>query len=79
MIAPSMPAPMHIDLKATSVAGGSSSDGTRKRAREMSADMLSSARNLFDGMPAAIDDERANHFIQSIIFDGAPAVADGDG
>ncbi|KAE8814600.1 Eyes absent-like protein 4 [Hordeum vulgare] len=58
-----MPAPAHIDLNATPVAGGLLSDGTRKHTREMSADMLSSARNLFDRMLVAIDDERANHFI----------------
>ncbi|KAE8792293.1 Helicase SKI2W [Hordeum vulgare] len=43
----------------------------------MSADMLCGARNLFDRMSQAIDHERANHFIQSTIFEGAPAVAGG--
>ncbi|KAE8768244.1 DNA repair protein rhp54 [Hordeum vulgare] len=69
MVAPSTPAPTAIDLKAIRVAGGSSSGGSRTRAREMSVDMLSGTRNLFDGMPATVDDERANHFMQSIIFE----------
>ncbi|KAE8788439.1 putative serine/threonine-protein kinase [Hordeum vulgare] len=65
VMAPSIPAPApaHIDLNATPVAGGSSFGGTRKRVREMPANMLSGACNLFDRMPADIDDERANHFI----------------
>ncbi|KAE8790580.1 DNA repair protein rhp54 [Hordeum vulgare] len=43
----------------------------------MSVNMLSGARNLFDGMPAAIDDERTNRFMQSIIFEGDAAAASG--
>ncbi|KAE8771389.1 DNA repair protein rhp54 [Hordeum vulgare] len=42
VVAPSMPAP--IDLNATPVAGVSSSDGLRKHAREMLADLLLGAR-----------------------------------
>ncbi|KAE8811789.1 DNA repair protein rhp54 [Hordeum vulgare] len=58
VVAPSTPAfaPVPVDLNATPVAGGSSSGGPRKRAREMSADMLSGARNPFDGMSAAVND-----------------------
>ncbi|KAE8773509.1 DNA repair protein rhp54 [Hordeum vulgare] len=41
----------------------------------MSVDMLSAARNLFDEMPVAVDDERANRFMQSIIFEGDTAAA----
>ncbi|KAE8773254.1 DNA repair protein rhp54 [Hordeum vulgare] len=66
-----------IDLNATPLASGSSSGGPRKLAREMSANMLSGARNLFDGMPAAVDEERANRFMQSIIFDGVVTAASG--
>ncbi|KAE8791588.1 DNA repair protein rhp54 [Hordeum vulgare] len=73
------PCPAHIDLNSRPVADVSSSGGTRKHAWEMSADMFSDARNLFDGMPVAINNERANHFIQSIIFEGALAVANGSG
>ncbi|KAE8783697.1 putative serine/threonine-protein kinase [Hordeum vulgare] len=70
VVAPSTPAPAPISLSATPVADGSSSGGPRKRAREMSVDMLSSARNLFNEMPTAVDGERANRFMQSIIFEG---------
>ncbi|KAE8785669.1 DNA repair protein rhp54 [Hordeum vulgare] len=74
-MAPSMPA--HIDLSTTLLADGSSSGGTRTHAWEMSADMFSGIRNLFDRMPTTIDNERANHFIESIIFKGVPAVTGG--
>ncbi|XP_037418888.1 uncharacterized protein LOC119283438 [Triticum dicoccoides] len=71
MVAPSTPAPAPIDLNATPVAGGSSSGGARKRARQMPADVLSDARNLFDGMPAAGDED----YMQNLIFEGgAPGV-----
>ncbi|KAE8782223.1 hypothetical protein D1007_44446 [Hordeum vulgare] len=43
----------------------------------MPADMLSGARNLFDRMPAADDDERKNRFMRSIIFEGDTAAAGG--
>ena len=66
-----------IDLNATPVAGGSSSGGARKHAREMPADMLPGARNLFDGMPAADEDETAGRFMESIIFEGGTAAAGG--
>lgn len=71
-VAPSMPAPVTINLNAAPVAGGSSSGGMRRRQREMPADMLTGARKLFDGMPAAVDDDTANRFLENIIFEGAP-------
>ncbi|KAE8815967.1 Eyes absent-like protein 4 [Hordeum vulgare] len=43
----------------------------------MSADMLSAARNLFDRMSVCLDDERANCFMKSIIFEGDAAAAGG--
>ncbi|KAE8780424.1 DNA repair protein rhp54 [Hordeum vulgare] len=66
MVAPSTPAPTTIDLNATPVAGGSSSGGARKRARQTPADQLSGARNLFDGMPAAGHDD----YMQNMVFEG---------
>ena len=76
VLAPSTPAPMTIDLNATPVGGASSSGGARKRPREMPADMPPDARNLFDRMPAAGDDETANRFIvENIIFKGGAASA----
>ncbi|XP_044373207.1 uncharacterized protein, partial [Triticum aestivum] len=70
VVAPSMPAPAPIDLNATPVAGGSSSGGARKRARQMPAGALPDARNLFDGMLAAGDED----YMQNLIFEGgAPA------
>ncbi|KAE8803970.1 DNA repair protein rhp54 [Hordeum vulgare] len=63
-----MPTP--IDLNATPTTDVSSSGGSRKRVGEMSVDMLSGARNLFDEMSADIDDERSNRFMPSIIFGG---------
>ncbi|KAE8808521.1 DNA repair protein rhp54 [Hordeum vulgare] len=77
VMVPSTPAPVHIDLNAISLAGGSSSGGVRKCVREMPADMLSGTRNLFDGMPADAHNERANRFMQSIIFEGVAAAAGG--
>ncbi|KAE8812333.1 DNA repair protein rhp54 [Hordeum vulgare] len=41
--------------------------------------MLSGDRNLFDRMLGASDDERSNHFIHSIIFEGDPAATGGAG
>ncbi|XBI14820.1 hypothetical protein VPH35_057343 [Triticum aestivum] len=68
MVAPSTPAP--IDLNATPVAGGSSSRGATKRARQMPTGVLPDARNLFEGMPSAVDED----CMQNLIFDGgAPA------
>ncbi|KAE8806993.1 DNA repair protein rhp54 [Hordeum vulgare] len=57
MVVPSTPTPAPIDLNATPVAGGSSSGGARKHARQMPADMLSGVRNLFDEMPVAGDED----------------------
>ncbi|KAE8774278.1 DNA repair protein rhp54 [Hordeum vulgare] len=68
-----------IDLNATPIAGGSLFGEPRKRAREMRADMLPGSRNLFDRMSATIDGERANRFMQSIIFGGDMVAADGAG
>uniref|UniRef100_A0A8I6WPF7 Uncharacterized protein n=1 Tax=Hordeum vulgare subsp. vulgare TaxID=112509 RepID=A0A8I6WPF7_HORVV len=66
VVAPSTPAPTTIDLNATPVAGGSSSGGATKRARQTPADQLPGARNLFDGMPAAGNDD----YMQNMIFEG---------
>ncbi|KAE8772442.1 DNA repair protein rhp54 [Hordeum vulgare] len=77
IVAPSTPEPVAIDLNATSVAGGSSSGGTRKHQREMRADMLTGARNLFDGMPAAVDDHTTNCFLENMIFEGGAPAAGG--
>ncbi|KAE8795047.1 DNA repair protein rhp54 [Hordeum vulgare] len=74
MVAPSTSVPAPVVLNATSIADGSSSGGPTKRVQEMLADMLSDARNLFDRMPAAVDNDRANGFMQSIIFEGNAAV-----
>ncbi|KAE8777260.1 DNA repair protein rhp54 [Hordeum vulgare] len=49
VVPPSTSVPVPIDLNTTPVAGGSSSGGMRKCARQMPADVLSGARNLFDG------------------------------
>ncbi|KAE8797199.1 Phospholipid-transporting ATPase 1 [Hordeum vulgare] len=73
IMAPSTPASVNIDLNAASVAGRSSSGGMRKRKREMLADMLTGARNLFDGMPVAVDDDTTNRLLENMIFEGAPA------
>ncbi|KAE8793171.1 hypothetical protein D1007_32168 [Hordeum vulgare] len=43
----------------------------------MSVDMLFDTRNMFDGMTTAIDDERANRVMQSIIFVGYAVDAGG--
>ncbi|KAE8773990.1 DNA repair protein rhp54 [Hordeum vulgare] len=70
IVAPSMPASVTIDLNATPVAGGSSSGGMRRREREMPADMLTGARNLFGGMSVAVDNDTANRFLENMIFEG---------
>ncbi|KAE8799973.1 DNA repair protein rhp54 [Hordeum vulgare] len=78
IVAPSSPAPVTIDLNVAPVARLSSSVGMRKREREMPVDMLIYARNLFHGMPAAVDDDRANRFLENMIFEGwqcMPAVS----
>ncbi|XBI95510.1 hypothetical protein VPH35_031961 [Triticum aestivum] len=70
VVAPSTPAPAPIDLNATPVAGGSSSSGVRKRAWQTPAGVLSDARNLFEEMPSAVDED----YVQNLIFEGgAPA------
>ncbi|KAE8820310.1 Lectin-domain containing receptor kinase A4.3 [Hordeum vulgare] len=51
------------------MAGGSSSGGMRKHKHEMRADMLIDVRNLFDGMPGAIDDDTTNRFLENMIFE----------
>ncbi|KAE8816920.1 DNA repair protein rhp54 [Hordeum vulgare] len=71
MVAPSTPVPAPIDLNATPVAGGSSSRGERKRVRKMPADVLPGARNLFDGMPAAGNED----YMQNLIFEGGGPAA----
>ncbi|XBJ18931.1 hypothetical protein VPH35_009985 [Triticum aestivum] len=70
MVAPSTPALAPINLDATPVVGGSSSDGSRKRARPMPAGVPPDARNLFKEMPSAVDED----YMQNLIFEGgAPA------
>ncbi|KAE8816110.1 DNA repair protein rhp54 [Hordeum vulgare] len=71
---PFTPASVTVDLNVASVAGGSSSGGMRKHQHEMPGDMLTGARNLFDGMPATVDDDTTNRFFENMIFEGgAPA------
>ncbi|KAM3313961.1 hypothetical protein ACQJBY_033070 [Aegilops geniculata] len=68
VVAPSTPAP--IDLNATLVVSGSSSSGTRKRACQTPAGGLPDARNLFEEMSSAVDED----YMQNLIFEGgAPA------
>ncbi|KAE8780049.1 Phospholipid-transporting ATPase 1 [Hordeum vulgare] len=67
---PSTPTPVTIDLNATSMAGGSSSGCRRKLQHEMPANMLIDACNLFDGIPAAVDDDTASCFLENMIFKG---------
>ncbi|KAE8775506.1 DNA repair protein rhp54 [Hordeum vulgare] len=71
MVVPSMPATTTIDLNATTVAGGSSSEGARKHVWQTSPDRMSGARNLFDGMPAAGNDD----YMQKMIFEGGAQAA----
>ena len=66
VVAPSTPAPAPIDLNATPVVGGSSSGGTRKRARQTPAGGLPDARNLFEEMSSAVDED----YMQNLIFEG---------
>ncbi|SPT17049.1 unnamed protein product [Triticum aestivum] len=66
VIAPSTPAPAPIDHNATPVVGGSSSGSTRKRARQTPAGGLPDARNLFEEMPSAVDED----YMQNLIFEG---------
>ncbi|XBI81885.1 hypothetical protein VPH35_090698 [Triticum aestivum] len=66
VVAPSTPAPAPIGLNATPVVGGSSSGGTRKCARQTPAGGLPDARNLFEGMSSAVDED----FMQNLIFEG---------
>ncbi|XP_044955705.1 uncharacterized protein LOC123406283 [Hordeum vulgare subsp. vulgare] len=70
VVAPSTPAPASIDLNVTPVAGGSSFGGARKRPRQMRAGVLPYACNMFDGMPAAGDED----YMENLIFeDDTPA------
>ncbi|KAE8813189.1 DNA repair protein rhp54 [Hordeum vulgare] len=75
IMAPSTLAPVTIDLNATSVVGGSSFGGMRKRQREMPADMLTGTRSLYVGMPAAVDDDTANRFLENMNFEGGVPAA----
>ncbi|KAE8768542.1 C2 domain-containing protein [Hordeum vulgare] len=70
IVAPSRPAPATIDLNAAPVEDVSSSEGMRKSQREMRADMLTDAHNPFDEMPAAVDDDTVNRFLENMIFEG---------
>ncbi|KAE8815486.1 DNA repair protein rhp54 [Hordeum vulgare] len=65
VVAPSTPTPTTIHLHATPVVGGSSCGGARKRVRQTPADQLSGARNLFDEMSAAGNDD----YMQNMIFE----------
>ncbi|KAE8798712.1 hypothetical protein D1007_25889 [Hordeum vulgare] len=69
MVVPFTPAT--IDLNATPMAAGSSAGGVRKRAWQTPTGKLSDARNLFDGMPAAGDDD----YMQNMIFEGGAQAA----
>ncbi|KAE8809735.1 Lectin-domain containing receptor kinase A4.3 [Hordeum vulgare] len=69
VVAPSTPAPTTIDLNSTPMAGGPSSGGVRKRARQTPSDQLPGARNLFDEMLA--DDD----YMQNMIFEGGAQAA----
>ncbi|KAE8803128.1 Lectin-domain containing receptor kinase A4.3 [Hordeum vulgare] len=57
MMAPSTPVPAPIDLNTTPVASASLFGDTKKHTREMPADVLPGARNLFNTMIAVVDDE----------------------
>ncbi|KAE8776906.1 DNA repair protein rhp54 [Hordeum vulgare] len=41
----------------------------------MTVDMLTGARNLFDGMPSVFDDDTTNRFLKNIIFEGGALAA----
>ncbi|KAE8793964.1 C2 domain-containing protein [Hordeum vulgare] len=71
--APSMPAPVTIDLNTTLMADGSSYRGMRKCQHEMPSNMLTDVRNLFDGMSVVVDDDTTNGFLENMIFEGAPS------
>ncbi|XBI03009.1 hypothetical protein VPH35_131483 [Triticum aestivum] len=72
VVVPSTPAPAPIDLNTTPVAGGSSSGGARKCARQMPTGVLPDACNLFEGMSSAVDED----YMQNLIFEGgAPAAS----
>ncbi|KAE8799460.1 DNA repair protein rhp54 [Hordeum vulgare] len=75
IVAPFTLASVTIDLNATPVAGGSSSGSMRKRQREMPADMLTGACNLFDGMPTVVDDNTTNRFLENMILKGGASAA----
>ncbi|KAF7004564.1 hypothetical protein CFC21_019776 [Triticum aestivum] len=66
VVTPSTPAPAPIDLNATPMVGGSSSGDTRKCARKTPADGLSDARNLFEEMSSAVDED----YMQNLNFEG---------
>ncbi|SPT19929.1 unnamed protein product [Triticum aestivum] len=66
VVAPSTPAPASIDLNATPVVSGSSSGGTRKRTRQTPAGGLPDARNPFEEMSSAVDED----YMQNLIFKG---------
>ena len=63
---PDEPTPAPIDLNATPVVSGSSSGGMRKRARQTPAGGLPDARNLFEEMSSAVDEDYMRH----LIFEG---------
>ncbi|KAE8812383.1 putative serine/threonine-protein kinase [Hordeum vulgare] len=66
---PATSVPMSIDLNAIPMGGASSSGGARKRQRELPTDAMGNTRNIFDRMPAVVNE--ANHmFTESIIFEG---------
>ncbi|KAE8783036.1 hypothetical protein D1007_43585 [Hordeum vulgare] len=69
MIAPGTLAPMGIDLIVMPMGGGSSSGGAWKRPRELAADNMENACNLFDGMPDA-KDEPNRVFMDGLILEG---------
>ncbi|XP_037479830.1 uncharacterized protein LOC119356945 [Triticum dicoccoides] len=66
VVTPSTLAPAPIDLNATPMVGGSSSGDTRKRARKTPAGGLSDARNLFEEMSSAVDED----YMQNLNFEG---------
>ncbi|KAF7016159.1 hypothetical protein CFC21_029837, partial [Triticum aestivum] len=63
VVAPSTPAPAPID---TPVAGGSSSGGARKHGRQIPTGVLPDARNLFEEMSSAVDED----YMHNLIFEG---------
>ncbi|XBI77680.1 hypothetical protein VPH35_070744 [Triticum aestivum] len=66
VVTPSTPAPAPIELNASPVAGGSSSGGAGKHARQTPADVLPDARNLFEEMPSTVNED----YMQNLIFEG---------